>query len=72
MKQMRLISQLSNIDYQYKHQRMQKIRHRGTSEWLTDMDQYRSWVSCGTSCLMSFYGIRKSLVIVEQLSRTQY
>ncbi|PQE21621.1 P-loop containing nucleoside triphosphate hydrolase protein [Rutstroemia sp. NJR-2017a WRK4] len=56
-KQMRLISQLSNINYQYKHRRMEKIRHRGTGDWITDMDQYRSWVSCDTSCLMSFYGI---------------
>jgi hypothetical protein len=69
---MRLVSQLSNIDYQYKHQRMQKIRHHGTGEWIIDMDQYKLWVSCGTSCLMSFYGIRKSLVIGEQMSRTRY
>ncbi|RDW62396.1 hypothetical protein BP6252_11829 [Coleophoma cylindrospora] len=56
-RQKRLISQISTIDYQYKHRRMQKVRHPGTGAWFITLPAFKEWLDSNSSSVLCCHGI---------------
>ncbi|KAI9641398.1 hypothetical protein NHQ30_010200 [Ciborinia camelliae] len=76
-RQRRIISQMTILDCNYKHRRMQRIRHHGTGTWLASVVDYRNWRDLDKSSVMSCYGIPGSgkSVLVSSLidsSKTEF
>ncbi|KAH6684268.1 hypothetical protein B0J14DRAFT_572528 [Halenospora varia] len=67
-----LVSQVSNIDYQYKHRRMRKNRHPNTGGWFVASSEFKNWLSCESSSMLSCYGIPgcgKSVLVSSIIDR---
>ncbi|KAG4436826.1 hypothetical protein IFR05_007675 [Cadophora sp. M221] len=53
----RLLSRLSTVGFEYKHQKLKSLRHVGTGVWLLENAQYNQWYTSGQSSVMCCYGI---------------
>jgi hypothetical protein len=57
-KRKQLFTQLSSIEYEYKHRKLRQMRYPGTGTWLVDTENFKNWKEeQGSSCLCCF-GIR--------------
>jgi len=55
----RLLSKLSNINCQIRHQKLAKSRHEGTGNWLVTRGEYENWDRFDGSAVLCCYGIRQ-------------
>ncbi|KUJ17727.1 uncharacterized protein LY89DRAFT_60414 [Mollisia scopiformis] len=54
---LKVLKLLSNINSQQKHQKVRKIRHADTGNWLFATQEYRSWMDSKSSTAFCCYGI---------------
>jgi hypothetical protein len=54
-----LLSKLSNVNCQIRHQKLAKSRHEGTGNWLVTRSEYENWDTFDGSAVLCCYGIRK-------------
>ncbi|KAH6668719.1 hypothetical protein B0J14DRAFT_149242 [Halenospora varia] len=66
-RQRELLAVLSDINHQYKHNRMQSIRYEGTGKWLTTLPQYCAWSKLDTLAALFCYGIRMLQIKLRKL-----
>ncbi|KAL8784999.1 MAG: hypothetical protein Q9195_008810 [Heterodermia aff. obscurata] len=45
------------VDYRNKHQRLQKLRHENTCDWIREAAAFQDWVTAGISTCLRFHGI---------------
>ena len=55
----KLLDMFPKVDYRNKHQRLQKLRHKGTCDWISGAPAYLDWVAACKSTCLRCHGIRK-------------
>jgi hypothetical protein len=55
----RLLSKLSSVNCQLRHQKLSKARHEGTGNWLGTRGEFENWDTFDGSAVLCCYGIRK-------------
>ncbi|KAH7348858.1 hypothetical protein BKA65DRAFT_550923 [Rhexocercosporidium sp. MPI-PUGE-AT-0058] len=53
----KLLTKLSTVGFEYKHQKLKALRHIGTGIWLLENTQYNQWYTSTQSAVMCCYGI---------------
>ena len=56
----RLLDMFPKVDYRKEHQRLQKLRHEGTCDWISGAAAYLDWVAASKSTCLRFHGIRQA------------
>ena len=68
----KLLDMFPKVDYRNKHRRLQKLRHEGTCDWISDAAAYQDWVAACKSTCLRCHGIRRTpqfpLAILSTLS----
>lgn len=54
----KLLSKLSEVDYEYKQRKLKAQRHVGTGVWLEQHTGYKQWLTEQRSSVLCCYGIR--------------
>ncbi|PVH79019.1 hypothetical protein DL98DRAFT_421132 [Cadophora sp. DSE1049] len=53
----RLLSRLSTVGFEYKHQKLKALRYEGTGTWLIEDKKYEQWKSSAQSAVLCCHGI---------------
>ncbi|KAH7416746.1 hypothetical protein BKA64DRAFT_701531 [Cadophora sp. MPI-SDFR-AT-0126] len=53
----RLLSRLSTVAFEYKHQKLKALRYEGTGTWLIEDKKYEKWKSSAQSAVLCCHGI---------------
>lgn len=54
----RLLSRLSTVGFEYKHQKLKALRYEGTGTWLLGDKKYEKWKASIQSAILCCHGIR--------------
>ena len=54
----RLLSRLSTVGFEYKHQKLKALRYEGTGTWLVEDKMYEKWEASAQSAMLCCHGIR--------------